>query len=268
MIQLVDLIHTLTSVIVRYHDLHVPEKLITESDSAALQKKALEYSATIINDGTTGYKDRLFELIQKCTGTYKDRAPLLAYFLHEIEFLKNAVERRNAFTPQEFDQFKTEIAQLLLDFKQLLLHLKSSAYEVSYSKSPPQTEKKISLMGLLNTGYLGKIYCDSGALLLEVLFRFRIDPTTPDEKIRDIADGLCMELQNSLLVPELSQAQQQQHNRILELEQVLAATSQATPARRPFYASTRYGMFVPLATGMQQAPIPNEEQRGDSPTSP
>lgn len=285
MIQLVDLIYTLTSVIVRYHDLHVPEKLITESDSTALQKKALEYGAVIINDDATNYKDRLFELIQRCTGTYKDRAPLLAYFLHEIEFIKNAVERRNAFTPQELDQFKIEVAQLLLDLKQLLLHLKSSTYEVSYSKSPPKTEKKISLMGLLNTGYLGKVYCDSGALLLDVLFRFRIDPTTPDEKIRGIAEGLCMELQNSLLVPELILAQQQQHKRILELEQAMAAliaknsamtTNRAPLAGRPFYAPTTYNMFAHLATGKQHAltalaPEPdtaNEEQRGGSPTSP
>lgn len=205
MTRLVDLLHSLTAVIIRYHDAHVSEKLIIESDPTLLTSKSRAYSPRILTDSDKGFQTLLNELITKCTNGYPARKHLLTYLVNEIVFLKYLLDRKQSFNPSELEQYKATMSQMLLNFKQLLLTTKSTTCSVKYSTPNPEAAPKIALNGLLNDSYYGSKFCFSGDLFVEVLTRFNLSHTSTDEEMITKAEILCTEHQNSLLIPELEQ---------------------------------------------------------------
>jgi hypothetical protein len=208
MTRLQDLLHSITAVIIRYHDAHASEKLIVESEATLLTKKARELSPNLLR--RVDFEDYLKTLIKACTEGYEKRKPLLHYLIHQITFIKTMQERKESFKEEELIQYKQQIAQMLIDFKQLLLTNKSSFYKVSHSKLGNDTVPAITISGVKNDGYFGNTYCFSGDLIKELLERFHFTNETSIDELRSFADDICLEHQNSLLVPELAQAQKKQ----------------------------------------------------------
>ncbi|AMP90367.1 hypothetical protein [Legionella pneumophila] len=213
MTRLEELLYTLTSVIIRYHDSQpkVLNKLIVESNPILLRRKALALAKEIIQDKDVECKGRLEELIQNCTKGYPDRKPFLHFILNEVLFLKSMLDRKNSFEPSKLEEYKKQITQLLIDLKQLMITPKSKTYEVRYTSASENSEASISLSGVKNDGYVGGEFCNSGNLIKEeVLEALNIHinskntaECSSDEEIKTLADSLCEEHQNALLVPEL-----------------------------------------------------------------
>ena len=215
MTRIIDLLHSLTAVIIRYHDAQkVSEKLIIESNPSLLAA----YSLRILTDTDKGFKTILNELITQCTKGYLDRKHLLTYLVNEIVFLKTILDNKQSFSSSELEQYKAAMTQMLLNFKQLLLTAKSATCRVKYSQQDLESGQTITLNGLVNDGYFGNTLCLSGDLLAEVLGRLNLSYTSSDEDIRDKADILCTEHQNALLVPELEQHKKDQA-KVIEAEQ-------------------------------------------------
>lgn len=205
MTRLEDLLYSLTTVLVRYHDSQSSvKKLIAEKDVHELRKKSRNCAINIIQDKETDFKIRLEELIKECTDGYPGRKPFLHFLLHEINFLKSLLDKKQSFNPEELKEYKNQISQLLVDFKTLLLTPKSKTCEVKHSKSGAYAKATIALSGLKNDSYYGSDLCNSGGLLKEeALDMLNIAISYSDEEIRVIAEQLCLEHQNALKVPEL-----------------------------------------------------------------
>ncbi|HEO1343828.1 TPA: hypothetical protein VAH47_002058, partial [Legionella pneumophila] len=109
------------------------------------------------------------------------------------------------------EEYKKQITQLLIDLKQLMITPKSKTYEVKYTSATENSETSISLSGVKNDGYVGGEFCNSGNLIKEeVLEALNIHinskntaECSSDEEIKALAESLCLEHQNALLVPEL-----------------------------------------------------------------
>ncbi|HDL0330250.1 TPA: hypothetical protein PWK97_001508 [Legionella pneumophila] len=213
MTRLEELLYTLTSVIIRYHDSQpkVLNKLIVESNPILLRRKALALAKEIIQDKDIECKGRLEELIQNCTKGYPDRKPFLYFILNEVLFLKSMLDKKSSFEPSKLEEYKKQITQLLIDLKQLMITPKSKTYEVKYTSATENSETSISLSGVKNDGYVGGEFCNSGNLIKEeVLEALNIHinskntaECSSDEEIKALAESLCLEHQNALLVPEL-----------------------------------------------------------------
>lgn len=216
MTRLEELLYALTSVIIRYHDSQpkVLNKLVVEKNPILLGKKVLAYAKEIIHDENEGFKARLEEIIQDCTSKgYTERNPFLRFILNEIVFLKSMQDRKKSFDPSQLEEYKKQTAQILLDLKQLMITPKSKTCRVTYTTTSEDSEPNISLSGLKNDGYYGGEFCNSGNLINEeVLLTFNIhinsndvSECSSDEELKEIASDLCLEHQNRLLVPELSE---------------------------------------------------------------
>lgn len=216
MTRLEELLYALTSVIIRYHDSQpkVLNKLVVEKNPTLLGKKVLAYAKEIIHDENEGFKAKLEEIIQDCTSKgYTERNPFLRFILNEIVFLKSMQDRKKSFDPSQLEEYKKQIAQILLDLKQLMITPKSKTYGVTYTKTTEDYEPNISLSGLKNDGYYGGEFCNSGNLINEeVLQTFNIhinsndvSECSSDDELKEIASSLCLEHQNRLRVPELSE---------------------------------------------------------------
>lgn len=205
MTKLEDLINSLASIIVRYHDTQKDvTKLIVESDQTLLRKKSRRYAIDIMQNTEVKFDQRLGRLIDACTKKYPDRKPFLTFILKETIFLKEQLDRKVPFTSEELEKLKQQISQLFIDSRQLLKIYKNTSYKVTYSSLDDKTLAYDDLNGLINDAYYGNHFCNSGDILLdEVLGRFHITIDYTDDEIKEIAAALCLEHQNALLVAEL-----------------------------------------------------------------
>ncbi|WP_115710198.1 M protein [Legionella sainthelensi] len=222
MTKLEDLINSLASVIVRYHDTQKDvTKLIIESDQTLLRKKSRSYAIDIMQNMELKFDQRLARLIDACTKKYPDRKPFLTFILKETIFLKEQLDRKVPFTSEELEKLKQQISQLFIDSRQLLKIYKNTSYKITYSSLDDKAITYDDLNGLINDAYYGNHFCNSGDILLdEVLGRFHITIDYTDEEIKEIAAALCIEHQNALLVSELKnqkfELESEQSNLVLQ----------------------------------------------------
>lgn len=202
MTRLLDLLHSLTAVIIRYHDAQTEKKMVYLVSE--LGKHSFDLSLKLLNK--EDYQANLNQLIAQCTKTYKERKSFLDYMTHEITFIKSMLDRKSSCTELELTQLKQQITQMLLDFKQLLTTSKGEFYKVTYSKLTSEAPTTISIAGLKKNSYFlfpSSTLCLSGDLVKLVLARLNLSPESSEQEIKETAENMCQELQNSLLVPEL-----------------------------------------------------------------
>lgn len=208
MTKLEDLINSLATVIVRYHDTQRGvTPLVVELDPILLKKRSRIYASDIIKMDVK-FDEKLTSIIIACTKGYPERKHFLTFLLNEITFLKTQRNRKESFTPEQLEKFQQQVNQFLIDCKQLLKTLKDKVYKVTYSSIEIEGRSRVDLNGLINNAYLnaylGNHFCNSGLILRdEVLGRFNLTEDSSDEEISEHASSLCMEHQNALLVSEL-----------------------------------------------------------------
>jgi myosin heavy subunit len=219
MTKLEELIYSLATVLVRYHDSQPKvNKLVAEIDPTVLRKKSREYAIGIIQSKDPKF-DHLRGLIDTCTKGYSDRKHFLTYILHEITFLKNQLEKKSPFTAQEFETYQNQAAQLFLNLRQLLNTQKGATYRVTFRDLSSDSLISIDLSGLINDAWVGNKHCNSGLFVIEeVLGRFHMTETSTDEEIQELATSLCTENQNALLVNYLERQKSEWTEQKQELE--------------------------------------------------
>lgn len=245
-----DLLYSLTTVLVRYHDSQSGvDKLIVESDTQQIKTKSRRHAIEIINNTSKPCDKVLDGLIMACTKNYPDRRPFLHFLRQEINFLNAMQNKSTSFEADKLEELKRQLTLLVIDFQSLLKTTKTVNYLVTCSKENNErtpSAVQISLTGLINNSYLGNTLCNSGTILKEELFdRFSISLTwTPDE-IGELMNAICDEHQNTLLVPELTKQSKQlseknreliekvspMQQRIDELEKTLKEREDALKAR-------------------------------------
>ncbi|KTD06167.1 Chromosome partition protein Smc [Legionella gratiana] len=201
MTQLEDLIYSLATVIVRYHDSQAyTTRLVTEPDKTKLKRLSRLCAIDIIKNPEEKFDKKLTSSIKECTPGYLDREKYLTFLLNEISFLKPNLNQKVPFTSEELEKLQRQITQFFIDCRQLLNKLKTQNYDLTCTSIEP-----IGIKGLINTAYMGGGYfCTSGELLIdETLNRFNISKDSSDEDIAEAASAICMEYQNALLVSEL-----------------------------------------------------------------
>ncbi|RUR17270.1 hypothetical protein ELY21_11155 [Legionella sp. km535] len=206
MIRLEELLYSLTTVIIRYHDNLMGKKLIDAKDipDARLKSRALAIKIIQNQDDPLYFSTRLKEIITTCTTGYPDRRPFLSYILNEIVLIKSFLSKSEAFSEEEFADYKNQIFKLLIDIKGLLSTKKSGSYEVTQHQTDIAPGGKIALSGCINERYVGDYFCNSGIFLREeVLETLNISYAFPNELYDEFAYRICSEHQNALLVPEL-----------------------------------------------------------------
>jgi hypothetical protein len=209
-----DLLYSLTTVIIRYHDKQSGVKiLVAESDESVVRKKSRSLAKRIINDNKTDFKTRLESLIKECTESHADRRPFLSFLLNEIISLKSITDQNKSFSPIQFEEYKNQIAQLLFDFKQLLSNSKGTTPMITQHKTATSPGGRTSLEGLIDDSYLNRgQLCNSGLFLKEeILDRYNLNIDSSELEINEFAQQLCQEHQNALLIPELT-AKNESHN--------------------------------------------------------
>jgi hypothetical protein len=222
MTRLEDLLYSLTSIIVQYHDSQSSvTKLVEASDKSTLQKKSRELAIDFIEDRIKlkgfvkgNVNANLEKLIKDCTNGYPDRRPFLYFILHEINFIKSIRDYKAPIDAMRLEKYKLQISQMLINFKCLLTTPKSKMVQIKRSKIDDETDAVVSLSGLKSDAYLyGGEYCNSGSLVKEdVLDRLNILVSNTSEEILQVASKICAEYQNTLLVPYL----QAENRRLME----------------------------------------------------
>lgn len=227
MTRLEDLLYSLLTVIIRYHDSQSGvKKLVIDSNYHLLGEKSREFAIKLYHDKGIDLEKKIDAIILECTEGYPGRRPFLYYLSHEIQFLKSfLLDRTNEFNEQEFKNFNNQVCQMLVDFKKLLNTTKSLTYKVTYSlignhlnskselfeenscilfnESKPISQPSIALAGLMNDSYIGNRYCNSGLLLIEeVLDRLNIKEYHSENQVLIMGDSICKEFKEAIGAPE------------------------------------------------------------------
>lgn len=233
MTRLDDLIISLATILVCYHDSQKINPCITETDPS--KNKSREFAMTLLT--TVDYENKIDQLNKECTVGYKGRLPFLDFIKDKITTLKTKQAREKPFDANELELYTNDIARLFIDFRELL--------KITKSKNHDMRSAKISLPGLIDdssftsissslTSFLSSdkkvILCNSGTLTTEILLdRFNVKATSSNEEMQQIAKILCQEHQDSLLAKEnqkiKAELEQFQH-RIAEQQQVIEALEQ------------------------------------------
>ncbi|KTD48258.1 hypothetical protein [Legionella quateirensis] len=216
-----DLLYSLVTIIIRYHDKQSGVKsLVTESDESVVRKKSRSLAKRIINDNNIDFKTHLETLIKECTENHADRRPFLSFILNEIISLKSLTDQKNSFDPIEYEEYIKQITQLLIDFKLLLSNSKGTTPMITQHKTATSSGGRTSLDGLIDDSYLhrGQL-CNSGLILKEeILNRYNLDIDSSEREINEFAQQLCQEHQNALLIPELT-AKNESHSNVSDTHQ-------------------------------------------------
>jgi len=199
MIKLKELMYSLASVIIRYHDRYNSTKYVAETNPIFISEKTRRMAIMLFNKQSNQYIDVLQKLIRDCPDTEFTRKPLLFFLLHEIIFLYKKFNTKTPFNPDELQIYKEQVTRLLNDLRQLLCTPKDHIYIVYYSQH--QSEGRLN--GLLNNGWTSTSLCFSGELILEDVFKqFHILTSDTDEEIKAIAEELCDEHNDELLAKQ------------------------------------------------------------------
>lgn len=221
MIQMEELIYSLTSVIIRYLDSQDEYNKIVQAPPEEHINQTRDYSKKIFSDSGDAIKEKLDKLIEIHTESYPTRRPLLKYFSNEIQFLKNQIDRTTPYTHEEFDSFEKQITQLLFDFKTLLYTPKGIKCSIMLhpcvstgketldpdyilSLRNPAKESSITLNGLKSPPYMPKTFCTSGDFLIQEFTEILYFPLEKADKLslEKFAKTICADHQKKLISSE------------------------------------------------------------------
>lgn len=211
MTKLEDLLYSLTTALVRYHDSQSNvKKCVNTTDQVLLRKHSRQFAIGIFNDKDTSYEDSLSSIANAIVEHYNEKGHFLAYLIHEIKFLKSLNERKNPLLPDEVEMCVNQIALLITDLRTLLNSLKETPFAVTYNQSDnlSDTNTKVSIAGMSLSAYFGGTsYTRSGGIIKEEVFDTLNINTNPkidsDDEIRILASSICNEFQNALLVKSI-----------------------------------------------------------------
>ncbi|MFJ1268243.1 hypothetical protein ACD661_06720 [Legionella lytica] len=213
-----DLITSLATILVRYHDSQGINVCIKETEPTAVKKAARDYAMKLLQ---LDESDQEFARLNvECTTKYADfkRIDLLTFIKDEIKILRELSLRTTPFlesddesTHSEFDDYKNKITMLLIDFKGLLITQKENIYEARIKRLNEPTPIKLGLHGMIDSKRMGNIFgmlkssplCNSGDLVkVELLDRFNLTELSTTSEIRIVAEHICESHQHALMAAQ------------------------------------------------------------------
>ncbi|USQ13307.1 hypothetical protein J2N86_11515 [Legionella lytica] len=217
-----DLITSLATILIRYHDSQGINVCIKESEPTAIKKASREYAMKLLQ--STDFEQEFEKLNDECTKKYTERKDLLKFIKDEIVELKKISERTTPFSEggsetDELSEYKDKVALLLFDFVNLLTTLKTAIYPVHVKVLNGPKETTLGLLGMkINTGFMygfGMIkssplspFCNSGDLLKEELLeRFNLSEKSIRSEIKVVADLICEGHQHALMAAKHKELQ-------------------------------------------------------------
>lgn len=218
MAKLKDLIVSLTTTLIRYHDCQKVNVCVKESDPTAALTAWREYAVSLLDK--PAYESELTRLNIESTGKHRaDRLPLLNFIKDEIVSLKNIMDRKLPFSAVELERFKLKVTCLLIDLQKLLNTNKTEIHSVQITNINDPVATTIPLPGLFDRGFVSSTLCTSGTIIKEeILEQFNIKLSTADTDICKIAEELFQTYQDAVLRTELEQARSTIAEMRLELQ--------------------------------------------------
>ncbi|CAM4501809.1 MAG: hypothetical protein LEGION0403_FIIPPAGN_01839 [Legionella sp.] len=232
-----DLITSLATILIRYHDSQGINVCIKETETNAVKKTAREYAMKLLQ--SEGSDQEFAKLNVECTKQYADykRIDLLTFIKDEIKILRELSLRTTPFleaddesTNSELDDYKNKITMLLTDFKGLLSTQKENVYEARIKRLNEPTPIKLGLHGMIDSKRVGNIFgmlkssplCNSGDLVkVELLDRFNLTELSTASEIRIVAERICeghqhalMAAQHKAIIDELKKQYGEEHNNL------------------------------------------------------
>ncbi|MDR3503349.1 MAG: hypothetical protein P4L79_12300 [Legionella sp.] len=210
-----DLITSLATILIRYHDSQKINVCIKETEPTAMKKASREYAMKLLQ--SVDFDQEFARLNVECTKQYADfkRIDLLTFIKDEIKILKEVSLRTTPFleaddesTNSEFDDYKNKIAMLLTDFKGLLNTQKANVYEARIKKFNDPIVTKWGLHGMIDSVGVSNMFgmlksshlCNSGDLVkVELLDRFNLTELSTSTEIKIVAELICEGHQHALM---------------------------------------------------------------------
>lgn len=285
MTRLENLLYSLTTVLIRYHDYQkdVVKEASDGSDSLEARERSRLRAISIIQDTESSFNTKLNELIIKSTSNgYSKRKHFLNYIFTEIVFLKKLIDNNSPFEDFKLEEYKDRITLFFMNIRTLLGVVKSRTCHIHLQDTDDQgnvkrshdsnnkiIHKAIALSGLINDDFFGGgYYCRSAELLdQEVLSRVNMGiysdgsvhiPTCTDEAIAQFISDSLREHLNTLLIPQLSSENAAQKETIKTLEEI--SSEQVTC----LYQATREIVSLNSTIDKQQDTIKELEEKVDS----
>lgn len=210
-----DLITSLATILIRYHDSQKINVCIKETELTAVKKASREYAMKLLQ--SEDFDQEFARLNVECTEKYADfrRIDLLTFIKDEIKILKEVSMRTTPFSEDdesnsEFNEYKNKITMLLTDFKGLLGTKKENVYEARIKKLNDPIMTKLGLHGMIDSvGVMNMFgmmklksspFCNSGDLTKEELLdRFNLTELSTSSEIRIVAEHICEGHQHALM---------------------------------------------------------------------
>lgn len=212
MTQLIDLLHGLTEVLIRYHDYYASPHFVSKSnpnpDSAYRDRSK---SISHANNLNTQLEDIIHTILEK----RKDKNQLLTYLKEDILFLNNLINRNTSVFEEQLEEDKNILIRMLIEIKQLILTQKTSQCTITLIN----TDSKVSISGALQ--------CESGNQLERFFKKLNLSKDSSPDEITRFIDELCTNHQNQFLVSELRQKIEEQNNAQSTLENQLKSITEA-----------------------------------------
>lgn len=222
-----DLITSLATILIRYHDSQKINVCINlkENEPSVLKRAAREYATKLLQ--TENFDQEFQKLNVECTANYKERLELLTFIKNEIILLKELSRRSAPFNEEELEDYKSKIVVLLHDFKQLLNTPKLSTYSVHIKKlNEDSPVVKLGLHGMIDykgvTNMFGMLktspLCNSGDLIREELLeRLNLAENSTLHEIKIAAEHICEGHQHTLMAAALNRMEEKHSQELSSL---------------------------------------------------
>lgn len=204
MTKLDKLLHSLTDIIVCYHDIKTHKLPFNEKGFDLISNEQKNRSITLLTEAN--YSEELEYLISSSTSHFPDRAQLLTYLVNEISLLKNIKEQQP--TVEELNE---QIKRLLTNLKCLIATSQEEKCTIRIAENLKITE--CILPGLKRTPSLvGHVFfwimdtnptmgSASFALIKKVLETFSITDSSSELKIKEIAKDITHNYTSPMKMP-------------------------------------------------------------------
>lgn len=194
MTQLKKLIQSLTTVLVRYHDIQGVNIQVSGTDPKTPHSEYGKKAAELL--GKENPDTVLENLNNEFMDKYPERRELLKYLKNIIISLHKLSIKTETSSDSELNKYSKMVVQLVTDLKVLLATKKSVKYTVAL-KLPDKAPESFALKGLYDDGYLAFGLCASGSLIQEEVLKLFAELT--DKELEETIIGIFLEHNNALL---------------------------------------------------------------------
>lgn len=201
-----DLLCSLITVVVRYHDRQTNSVKRVVPINGDILQPCRDYSYTLLQSDKC--LETLKDIIDETVLLYPKKEHHLAYLLSQITFIKSLYDRTTPCDENILQEYIDQIALFYSDLRGLTTTIDPAKYKVTYCrlKSGPDdnTTLVIELHGLTGNAYFVQQLCALGLLIdSHIIPNFSLTAKNiSKERLQELAGRVCNEFQYKLQVAE------------------------------------------------------------------